>query len=380
MLTGALPMFIIHKSYNHSATIPEVFSVARRYVRGQAGLGVAVRLPSISSEAAATFMEGTQAALRIADPEIHTIPNAEAPATKQPAKAIKNHSWMKEIPAKPNGPWIDQVIDAQVRADANVFLSASGWVSEINAVKNLETQMAWVRATRTSLGESKPMFVNLTLPAVWLSNSELRSSLKQEMNESNERLWWLRFYWPKLPVRYGQLLDGDVLDGYRDVAGNAAVEDKVVVFPNSGLTGWLATAWGGHGFSTGTSWTEQQYSEPVIAMTPKDTPRPPPLERYFDRTVLHSLPRDVQLAIRGEHGHLSCRCRFCRRLNASPTHQQPVADQHYLLECARLTAELRSTTVLGKVREAERFVASLATPLTGKARPQHLPLWESRLR
>lgn len=383
MVEGRVPMFLVHKSHQHSQHIPELLAVARRRVRGQAGLGVVVRLPKLAPTAASAYLSNcNHAAMKIADPEIYTLPGSGSP-TPPSAKAATRYSWAGAIPATLDPGWVRDVLQSQADAGANVFLSASGWVTDTAGRAELGDALAWVTASRAELGSDEKMFVNLTLPSTWLTDGRLRSALKQELVESNERLWWLRFYWPVVEPRYGQLADSAILNGYRDLATTAALEDKVLVLPNSGLTGWMGIAWGAQGFSTGTSWTEQMYGAQPIRRSSPGKPKAAPVERYFDRTVLHSVPHAVHLTMRTQPNHLTCRCRFCRRLSASITYDQATANLHYLLECASLTRDLNDRrpghNALRSVRDAQSFVHALPTPLTANARPLHLPEWETRL-
>lgn len=382
MVEGRAPMFLVHKSHQHSQHIPELLGAARRRVRGRAGLGVVVRLPKMAPAAANAYLSScTAATMKVADPEIHTITGSGSP-TPPPARATQRHPWMGGIPASPNPRWVQDVLQAQADAGANVFLSASGWIADATGRTELAAAMDWVRASRAELADEH-MFVNLTLPSTWLTHPGLRGALKQELVESNERLWWLRFYWPVVEPRYGQLTDRAILDGYRDLATTATLEDKVLILPNSGLTGWMATAWGAQGFSTGTSWTEQMYGAQPIRRSTPGKPKAAPVERYFDRTILHSVPHAVHLTLRGHPNHITCGCRFCRRLAAAATYNQPTANLHYLLKCASLTGDLNDLRpghqALRVVRDARAFLAALPTPLTASTRPLHLPEWESRL-
>lgn len=382
MVEGRTPMFLVHKSHQHSQHIPELLGAARQRVRGRAGLGAVVRLPKMKPDTANAYLNScTAATMKVADPEIYTIHNSGSPTAMSP-DSNQRHPWLNDIPTFPDPGWVRDVLQAQSDAGANVFLSASGWVADTAGRPEIAAAMEWVRASRAELAD-EDMFVNLTLSSTWLTNPGLRGALKQELIESNERLWWLRFYWPVVEPRYGQLTDRAILSGYRDLATTAALEDKVLVLPNSGLTGWVAVAWGAQGFSTGTSWPEQMYGVQPIRRSSPGKPKAPPVERYFDRTILHSVPYAVHLTLTGNPNHLTCGCRFCRRLAAAATYNQPIANLHYLLECASLTADLNDRRpghrALREVRDAQAFCDTLPTPLTTSARPLHLAEWESRL-
>ncbi|GAA2735238.1 hypothetical protein GCM10009867_17090 [Pedococcus aerophilus] len=385
MLEGHVPSFLVHRSHFNAEMLPELLTVARRQVAGRAGVGAVIRLSKMRPVKARAYLDlCASATMKVADPEIYALDGSGAPDTYSPATTA-HHAWASSVPAAPDPAWIRQVLDAQADAGANVFLSATGWVSDTNGRTALAEAMDWVRATRAQLAD-EDMFVNLTLPSTWLTTKNLRDALKEELVESNEPLWWLRFYWPIVDPRYGQLHTPAILAGYRDLASTAAIEDKVLILPNSGLTGWAATAWGAQGFSTGMSWSEQMYGAQRRGGAVKGRPKPPRVERFFDRTILHSIPHAEHLALRGQPNHLTCGCRFCRRLAATianGTYHQPTADLHYLLECAQLTALLGGRrpghTALREVRDAQTFIKALPTALTGNLRPQHLDQWETLL-
>lgn len=382
MLEARVPTFLVHRSYQQWKLVPDLLAEARREVGGRAGIGAVIRLPKMQPANARHYLDlCTSATMKIADPEIHALSGSGAP---QPyaQSTTRHHRWTSTVPTNPDPAWIRAVLESQMDAGANVLLSASGWVSDANGRAALAHAMEWVRASRAELGD-EPMFVNLTFPASWLTTKTLLDALKEELVESTETLWWLRFYWPIVEPRYGQLRRADILDGYRELARTAAIEDKVLILPNTGLTGWVATAWGAQGFSTGTSWTEQMYGDQLRGGSTPGRPKPPPVERYFDRTLLHTVPHAEHLTLRGQPNHLTCHCRFCRHLDASATYHQPTAHLHYLLECARLTAQLGGRrpghSALRAVRDAQRFIAALPTALTRNSRPLHLTEWERRL-
>ena len=383
-LSGTVPTFVVHRSYYNAGLLPDLVVRAQRACGTDAAVAVATRLPVQAPHAARAFLDSVPTAtLRIADPEIHTLPG---PARAPHPKTLKHASTYRyggaPVPATPNQGWVRDVLDAQHDAGANVMLSASGWVATAQGRQQLATAMGFVDATRAELGTDDPMFVNLTLDAAWLMNSGLRAHLLQEIVEHPEPLWWLRVMWPPLrPNWFSQAVDVSLLEGYAELAHVAASERKVVFLPNSGLTGWIATALGASGFSTGMSGAERAYlNQPPQGGGGGGTPR----QRYFEPTVLHTILRADQPPLRNRPGYVTCTCAYCSQLASGPWLQK-LEHLHYLHNVAELTATLgrigRKAPARTRVGQAVAFNNSLtgAARLTGESEPKHLNRWATML-
>lgn len=392
-LSGAMPLLLLSKSAQCSSMIPTVARAAARVTAGQIGVGVVVRLPSQTVASSRQYLSRFGSSpVRIADPDLFRAPSAGSPDSGLSPRTSGWHPWLAAAPpvADPvDSAWVSHVLDLQTSVGATVLLSATGWVSSASGATQLAHAMRWVAQSRAHAG-STPMFVNLTLDGSWLTNTALRNALLHEMVESSERLWYLRFRWPVVQPRYGQLRDRALLEGYKELCVTATLEGKSLVLPNSGLTGWVGTALGATGFSTGPGWGEQAYAEQQRMGSQPGQRRPPPTLRYFERSALHTVDLPSHTALLGQSGYLLCRCRFCRSLSAaapSPASwNKEVSLMHYLLRCARLTALLaggsRRTEALREVRRARTFASSLGgTPaaLTGNNAPAHLAEWERLL-
>jgi hypothetical protein len=57
--------------------------------------------------------------------------------------------------------------------------------------------------------------------------------------------------WPSSAKAWAQPTDEDLLIGYRKLAQIADDEERRLLLPQTGLTGWLMLAWGASGFGTG---------------------------------------------------------------------------------------------------------------------------------
>lgn len=392
-LSGAVPLLLLAKSHQISSQLPAVARIATRVTGGRIGVGVAVRLLGHTPAAAASFLNHfTSSPVRIADPDLYRAPASGSPEAGVSARVGERHPWLIDAPeasSMASTSWIREVLDRQVQAGATILLSATGWVNATNAAQQLACAMQRVCASRLEVG-SATMFVNLTLDGTWLSDPALRAVLLQEIIESPERYWYLRVRWPIVRPRYGQLRDVATLDGYKELAETAALEDKVLILPNSGLTGWIATSLGATGFSTGPGWPEQAYAAPQIMASRPGQPKPPPTLRYFERTVLNIVDHATHSAMIGSAEYLQCQCRYCRAIGASTQNSarwnKESAAMHYLLRCARLMDLISSGNRRGKaleeVQRARQFVSQIAsTPAspTGNSSPLHLSEWERLL-
>lgn len=383
ILNADRPTFIVHKSFNAAGRLGEVFEGLHGLWGTNLGLGTAIRMTHSSPALAARYMsQHSKVPMRLVDPELYNVPETSFEDADQKSSADK---WppLKAMPAKPNTAWVKSVLQAQRDAGASVLLSASGWVHDLKPQKALQRQMEFVTESALYTND-EPMLVNLTMDHRWLTEATLRALLFEEIVERPERHWYLRFYWPLISTRYGQLLDPAVLQGYRELAALCKDEGKVLFLPNTGLTGWVASAVGAAGFSTGQSWPEQAFArQPTIAGR-KGQQRPPRVPRFFEPTVLHTTEYAEHDRLTAFPGHLTEADPFALELDAGD-YSAEVASLHYLMAVGELQASLHAAdpraVARKEVRRANRFVDGLARTdrPAGGNRPQHLPLWQSLL-
>ena len=383
ILNGQRPTLIVHKSYTNSGRLGEVFDGLHGLWGGNLGIGTAIRMTHSSPQGAAKYMSDQSAVpLRLVDPELHNVPDSKF-EDADPKKAADKWPCLEALPVKPTASWTKSVLEAQRDAGATVLLSASGWVHDVKPEKALEAQMEFVAESR-SYAQDAPMMVNLSLDHRWLAEASLRDLLLEEIVERSERHWYLRFYWPLIKTRYGQLLDTAVLDGYREIASLCRDEGKVLFLPNTGLTGWVVSALGASGFSTGQSWPEQAFAKQQVIAGRKGQQRPPAVPRFFEPTVLHTLEYGEHERLADSDGHVTEANPFALELEAEG-YSAEVAGLHYLMSAGELQASLHGKDARGvarkTVRRARRFVDGLdrAEQLTGANRPQHLDAWHRAL-
>ena len=380
------PVLLIHKSYQHHRRLPELFEVLEGEVGGDVTLAVAVNLPCQRPEQARQFLEGIDAAtLRVADPVIHCRSDQLGGATK---KAVRVPYISEAWPARPDDGLIQDLFDRQLDVGANVLLTPTGLVDDSDPRRELAAAIEWVQTAR-QLGPAAPMFVSLTVTHRWLTNERLRDRLLEELVESSERLWYVRVRWEVVKPPYSQQRDHDLLRGYKELAAAARSESKSIVFPTSGLTGWLATAYGAAGLGTGVGPSEQGFAERPVIRLPAGVSRIPK-KRYFERALLHTVDLSTHTALLGSPGYLLCDCRFCKELDAANPAVDPAnwdkeaAALHALVQTGRLLATLRvadpQAEARSEVARARTFAAAFsASVLNGDNRPRHLEAWDRAL-
>jgi hypothetical protein len=377
------PILLLHKPYQHFRRLPELMDVLDREVGGDVTLGVTVNLPCQRPHQARRFFERfDDSTMRVADPVIHCRPEQLGGASKKAA----GFTYMTRLrPAQPDPNWILDVFAQQLDVGATVLLSPTGLVDDSDPGRELGVAFAWVQAAR-QLGRPEPMFVNLTLTQRWLTNERLRDRLLEELVESSERLWYVRVRWGVVKPPHSQQRDDDLLRGYRELAAVARSEDKTIVFPTSGLTGWIATACGAAGLGTGMGPSEQGFAEQAVIRLPAGVSRIP-RKRYFERSLLHTVDLSTHTTLLGAPGYIMCDCLFCTELGAANPSPDPAnwdkeaASLHQLVQTGRLLATLHAanpqTEARKEVQRARDFEATVSSAaLSGDDRPRHLAAWD----
>ncbi|KLN71601.1 hypothetical protein [Rhodococcus qingshengii] len=397
-LTPGVPLFLIHKSHQYAGILPRVLAdIAQRHA-GALHLGVVAPMPRMRPPALRTFLDGmSEAPLRIADPEAFARNDSFGPTlTAQREKPFVGPStasyWNYFTDPQVGGhtqAWVEEVLDAQRQAGATVLLTPGLWADPATPDASLAVMRQHAVWAHTALSPAEHLAVNMTIPANWLTTPSLRNRLLDEVIDMDDEVFYLRVRWPLLGQAYGQLVDEAILDGYAEVANVFEENDKVLILPNSGMTGWAALALGAHGFSTGIGSGERAFADTRVIRIKRTGPRPAATRRTFSTSILHVIDDDTAKLL-DALGPGSCRCRFCRTQRRHPAGrwEKDLAGAHYLRRVADLTADIsrhsrgRRVAARSVVRNARSFVTSsrASVPLSGTNDPKHLALWADLLR
>jgi hypothetical protein len=385
ILSSDKPILLVHKTHQLARRLPEVVQVLRRDVGGDVRFGVAANLPNQPFDKGQRFLDQFAGLdLRVVDPILHARHDQLGSKSKTPYTfPYMSDPW----PSQPDYGLILDLFGQQRDLGATPLLSPTGWVSAADPERQLSAAFEWIRAAR-DLEPDASMLVNLTLDRAWLRSPRLRARLLEEMVESAERLWYLRVRWAVIKPPYSQQRDEDLLQGYADLGQVARAEGKTVIYPTSGLTGWLATGLGATGLGSGTSPCAQGFADEADVRRPKGRTQRR-LERYFEPSLLHVVDLTAHSALLGRPGYLTCDCPFCDELDAANPNLDPTtwnaeaAALHYLVQLGRLLAKLHVADPRAEARkEVERaldFRATVSGTLIGNNRPQHLAAWDQVL-
>lgn len=389
-LSGGLQAFLVRKGPHHVDYLPPLIGEARREVSARIAIGTVAPAPIQKAAKLREYMASLpNTALRFVDPEIHLL---EDGSLKNDGGNLKRgpSSWTYlagGTPATVDPAWISQVLAVQLSSGATVLLTPTGWLDGANPTRSMPLLMNWVDATRQIAGAA-PMFVNVTIDSSWVTNRNLRDKLLDEIVESNEDHWYIRVKWPLLPDNYTQLSDQAVLEGYKVLVTTAADERKVVILPQSDLTGWVMAGLGAAGFSTGQSASARNFSHQRGFARQPNQPAPPPRVRYFERDILATIEHQDHATLVGDPAYRACACRYCVAIGAGSQSagawDSKQEHLHYLLRCARLQ-ELtwdanRRQEVRSRVARARREAEAAVRAVRLRSVPAHLPMWEALLR
>ena len=385
LLAGDRPIFLLHRSYQGGTGFRALATAVAAVADGRLELGVMVTLPHhTSSEARSILDEAAGYELRIADPAFHE--HESSGETLSTARQRRAPYLIGTLPPRPSDDVIDEILRVQRAAGATALLTPTGAVTTVEPERSLVDAMRWVRATRAK-DPPEPLLVGLTLSRAWLADPALREILLNEIVDSTETNWYLRVRWGHLRPRHAQLSDTGLLRGYQIVAEVLASEEKVLLLPQTGLTGWLMTGLGAAGFSVGTGGPEQAYAEPVVIRI--KGPRRPPVPRYFESSLLHTVSGATQASLSRSATYTECPCRYCARMRSgtaaidSRRWDRDLAARHQVVSLAALHARLATSdrrAAARRVVAASRRAERAAVPrLAGEDRPVHLEVWEDLL-
>ncbi|RYF52670.1 MAG: hypothetical protein EOO27_28035, partial [Comamonadaceae bacterium] len=328
-LTPGAPLFVIHKSHQLAGILPDVLTDVSGRHSGAVHLGVIAPMPRMSPPALRTFLGRMSAApVRIADPEAFAREDSFGPTlTAQRGKPFVGPSteghWSYFTDPQVGGhteSWVGDVLDAQRDSGATVLLTPGVWADPATPDASLAIMRQHAVWARNALDPGEHLAVNITLPSSWLTTPSLRNRLLDEVIDMDDEVFYLRVRWPLLGQPYGQLVDEAILGGYAEVANVFEENDKVLILPNSGLTGWVALALGAHGFSTGIGSGERAFADTRLIRIKRTGPRPAPTRRTFSTSILHVTDEDTAQLL-DSLGPGRCRCRFCRTQRSLPAGQ-----------------------------------------------------------
>jgi hypothetical protein len=377
-LDGTLPLFIVHRPHSFYRAVPRLLAQLHTAAGGNLALGVSSWLPRATMKSHAEFGSScSAAAVRIIDP-LGFITDPQDVRVKEPSNRDKK--WAPYL-CGDAVPAVD-LLDMQRERGANLLLTCGHALDPSDADRSLAAVCDEGDDALAALKPGERLALNLTVSADWLRHPKLLDALLTELIERQQfDIWHIRVQWPSSSKAWAQPTDEKLLAGYRKLASTAADEERRLLLPQTGLTGWLMLAYGAAGFGTGSSGSTQAFLEPVGGGGGK-----PQIERYFERQLLHTVERTSHLVLTRDSEYAQCTCPYCPPLLTGAAWSHEYAGLHYLFSTGILTARV-APAVAGRrgtygavgrtVRTADRFADG--KPLTDNSHPAHLRTWGQHL-
>ena len=376
ILAGAAPLLLVHRPHSGHAAIPRLLGAISAATAGRVGLGVVTSLPrSLASRSAEWLADSAVASIRIADPAGFKLDTALIPGQALTARTLR---WWPYLDTDPLD--LTAVLEAQRIAGATLLLSPGRAVDPTDPRASLDRVFNEADAALAELQGGERMALNLTLPRSWLTSPVLRDQLLDQLLDQEQfDTWYIRVQWPSTLRSTEQPTDHDLLSGYKRLAQLASDEERTLLLPQTGLTGWLQLGFGASGFGSGLPGADQAFKEPVGGGSGA-----PAIERYFEPKLLHSVERTVHEALSRQPGYDTCNCPYCPALHASADWRFELAQLHQLYWTGILTADTATADrggAPGAIRRAVRtaLTVRMANPLVGPSEPRHLPVWDRLL-
>lgn len=366
------PVVLYHRPREGAGDIPRLLASVVAATRGRVSLGAVSPLGTLTAISNQAWLSSCGAAgIRIADPLCFKL---DADMGQRPFSGVATRHWQRLL-ADPSN--ISDVLDTQREVGANLLLTSGRMLAMGDPQQALDDLCAEGDAALALLARGERVALNLTLPTEWLTDATLRGLLLDQLLDQEQfDVWYVRVLWPSSPAHPAQPTRAALLDGYKRLAQLADDEDRRLLLPQSGLTGWLQLAFGATGFGTSPTGSGQS-----LRREQGGGGGFPPVERYFEPSLLHVVERPTHDVLLRSQGYVRCTCPYCPALHSGGGWSHPLARMHHAYWCGRLAdpgsrpAGAVRRTVRAALREAER----LSAVLTGPNDPTHLQAWDRLL-
>ena len=375
-LAGASPLFLVHRPHQKGSLMPRLLASVAAATRGSVGTAVSVGLPQATNESLSVWLSScVVASVKLADPLGYL---KDPTIVRVPAVSDRARRWRPYL-GEP-GDDVASLLELQREVGANLLLTPGRALDPTNAQASLDRAFGQGDDALADLRPGERLALNLTLPATWLASDTLRAKLfAQLLDQEQFDVWHIRVQWPSSLRSLHQPVSLELLTGYKRLSQLAGDEGHALILPQTGLTGWLQLAFGGHGFGSGLFGSGQAFKE----HSQGGSGAQPEVERYFEPTLLHPVERAVHDAMRAEQGYVMCDCPYCPALHAKQEWDHTLARLHLMHWQGRLAGlafeqgRSQEAAIRGAVRAA--VIASAAQPLAGISVPRHLSVWDQLL-
>ncbi|WP_444971223.1 hypothetical protein [Streptomyces sp. SAI-25] len=381
-LGGKQPLYMVQRSAQRYKPIPHLLARLHADFSDHLALGLIGKLPGVTKKSHQDFFDlCPTASVRIVDPVCFLLDEGLLRLQPNPIspRAIKNAPYLSDPEAT---DWVPSVLAHQREAGANLLLSPGRALDPDTPQKSLDASFAEAEDALAYLYKGERLALNLTVSARWLTSSALRERLFNQLVDQDQfDVVYIRVQWAQ-DKSFAPPCDASLIDGIKELSNVCMDEERKLILPQTGVTGWLALAFGASGFGIGISSSEQAFSEHAFR---RRSPGSTEVERYFEKQLIHTVERATHGTLSKREGYVRCTCPYCVTLHSEPRWLHEVSGYHHLYAVAELTAKVqmdsdrggRHGAVRRVVKSAQRFANGL--PLAGPSIPRHLDAWGQAL-
>ncbi|GEM_PF-2136773 len=382
-LAGRVPLFLNQSSHKYFGREPEVLAALHADYGENLALGRIVRLNRYSAAIARERLDVPIVSIRIADPMGYTAfgDRLVIEAALPKPRHLERCPYLGELRKTPDH-YAEDVLGAQRAAGANLLLTTGRGVGAADVAGAFSEISDEADEMFAHLEDGEHLALNLTLPYEFLQNQAVFDDVMAELSELDQfDVVYVRIQRPAPNDAGAPLADAAALRRMFEFGVWADREDVALLHAQTGLTGWLMLASGAVGFSTGGLPSDQTF----VRQTSSGGGGLPPLERHFERSILHtvaSATHDALVATGAPYREFPTR--WGNDALAATPYDQALSAAHSLYSVGALTAEtIPSATRRGgwsagihsKVHDAHSAAPSLG--LGGRESPTHLGSWIS---
>jgi len=344
-------------------------------------VGVTVGLPGLKAESASERLDdfGPTSACTLAEPETHRL----LLEMSQRGRQRNTVSYLQFLdPAARAADFVDAVLEEQAQHAPDALITP--WLTHGTTATSAEleaTREFAILSSRHPLTSEYPLLMGAGVAETMVRDDDARSEFCAELLDCPELPLYLRVHVIS-PGSYGQYSDGAVLRGLAELVSDISANGREVILPQSGLVGWLMTAFGSRCFGTGITSSLQRFA-PAVGRGGGGRR----LNWYFAPGLLGFVLRDELRLLENIDGFELCGCPYCPQLDLrrGGSWDPDTAGLHYLWWCRALADESRAadfprevvSSRLARAAALWQRVQRSQVRLDQRSKPLHLESWSA---
>lgn len=297
-------------------------------------------------------------------------------------KGRDDFAYLGESDAPANAErFVKQAIDAQTEIGATALVAPWLLHGVTQTEHELNATIRFASLAEEYVDDDDKLLMGIEATQGVFATAEARNAMINELVEGPELPAYLRMRITP-PQGYMQYRDPAALKGLREVVLALDANDRAVSLPQSGLTGWVMSAFGASSYGAGMQGSMQRNTAPAGGGGGF-----PPLHWYFVPEMLGFVLAEEMDDVSQVDGFSVCECPYCDGELPAPgaAFDAREAGKHFIWWCSTLADELDSGSphdlVASRVAAATEFAEQVeaSVQLDDRSIPAHLPIWTQLL-